>query len=49
LKQTVNSEFIQPNDKVYKLTATKNVGFKMNLQQILSAYSFNFKCDIVTN
>jgi hypothetical protein len=25
------------------------VAFEMNLQQILSVYSFNFKCDIVTN
>lgn len=45
----LNSEFIQPNDKAYKLTGTKSVAFEMNLQQILSVYSFNFKCDIVTN
>jgi len=49
LSQTVNSEFIQHNDKVYKLTATKSVAFEMNLHRILSVYSFNFKCDIVTN
>lgn len=50
LNQTINSELSQPNDKVYKLTGTKLVAFKMNLQQ---CYHFidltvNMTCSFIT-